>query len=63
MEGAKRFLPDESVALLICDPPFGLDESQFDQHYSRDKSQVIKGYVEAPANPEGYSQFSKDWLA
>lgn len=50
---------DESVDLFICDPPFGIAESSFDQHYNRDQSNVIEGYVEAPEN---YPEFTLSWM-
>jgi len=55
----QNYLPDASVDLLICDPPFGIDETTFHKHYKRDESYVINGYVEAPSD---YYQFSLDWL-
>jgi site-specific DNA-methyltransferase (adenine-specific) len=52
-------LDAESVDLLICDPPFGLGESQFDKHYNRNYAKVIKGYREAPSD---YDKWTLDWL-
>jgi site-specific DNA-methyltransferase (adenine-specific) len=48
-----------SVKLLICDPPFGINESKFDQHYKRETSNIISGYVEAP---EEYDQWTLQWM-
>lgn len=56
--GAKN-IKDKSVDLIICDPPFGINESKFDNLYKRDKSNVIDGYVEAPNN---YDKFTLDWM-
>ena len=55
---AKRFA-DESVDLGIYDPPFGINETQFDKHYKRQDSHVLDGYVEAPKD---YYQFSSSWI-
>lgn len=60
IEGSKRHLKDESVDLMICDPPFGIGESGFAKHYYRDEKYVLEGYVEAPPD---YRDFSLRWLA
>jgi len=49
---------ENSIDLIICDPPFGIQESKFDQHYKRKKN-IVNGYQEAPKN---YYQFSKEWI-
>ncbi len=46
--------------LGICDPPFGIHEASFGKHYHRSASNVLSGYVEAPAN---YQKFSNEWIA
>lgn len=46
-----REIPDNSVDLILTDPPFGLNEKQFDdKHYNRKNSKVLSGYKEAPSN-------------
>ena len=57
--GSKLRLKDNSVDLMICDPPFGISESTFDENYSRNFNYVIGGYVEAP---DDYASFSYDWI-
>jgi len=57
--GAKNNFKDDSVDLLVCDPPFGINESTMDKHYNREESKVIDGYVEAPPD---YYKFSLEWL-
>ena len=57
--GSPQHFEDESVDLMICDPPFGIKESTMDKHYNRLDSNVIGGYIEAPEN---YYQFSYDWI-
>lgn len=59
VQGAREHLDAESVDLLICDPPFGINETTFDKHYNRDEAHVLDGYVEAPKD---YYTFSLDWL-
>lgn len=59
IEGARKYFVDESVGLMISDPPFGICETTFDKHYNRDENVVIEGYVEAP---EDYYQFTLDWM-
>ena len=59
VEGAKKHLNDNSVDLLICDPPFGIEEASFSKHYYREKNLVLEGYVQAP---DDYYLFSYMWL-
>lgn len=52
-------LPDESVHLGIYDPPFGIGEKEFNKHYKRDSSNVIRGYCEAP---DDYEIWTHKWI-
>jgi len=58
IKGAQKYISDKSVDLMICDPPFGINETKFKNLYNRD-DKVIKGYVEAPDN---YYNFSCEWI-
>ncbi len=58
IEGAKEIW-DNSVDLIICDPPFGIEEGSFSKHYYRDNDKVINGYVQAP---DDYYEFSYAWI-
>ena len=61
IEGAKNHIDTESVDLIVCDPPFGINESSFDKHYKRKKDNlVIEGYVEAPKE---YYSFTYSWMS
>lgn len=60
IEGSKKHFKDGSMDLIICDPPFGINESKFDKHYKRDAENVVEGYVEAPPD---YSDFSFKWIS
>jgi site-specific DNA-methyltransferase (adenine-specific) len=57
--GANRF-KDESVDLIICDPPFAISEKSFGKHYNRKQENVIDGYVEAPPD---YGPWVLQWLS
>ncbi|GHU34197.1 hypothetical protein FACS1894166_11280 [Bacilli bacterium] len=53
-ENCLKFLdsiPDNSVDLIVTDPPFAINESKFDdKYYCRKSTKVVNGYVEAPKN-------------
>ena len=60
VEGCARRVDDESVDLIVNDPPFGIGEAAFDAaHYGRDAARVLDGYVEAPAE---YGPWCVAWL-
>ena len=60
IEGARKHLKDNSVDLIITDPPYGIGGDQLHKHYHRNEGFVIDGYVEIPQ--EHYEQFSRDWI-
>jgi site-specific DNA-methyltransferase (adenine-specific) len=60
VEGAQRYLADNSVDLIITDPPYGIEGDQLHRHYNRNESHVLDGYIEVPKTE--YPQFSKDWI-
>jgi len=60
IEGAKKYLKDNSIDLIISDPPYGIEGDKLDKHYNRDESNVINGYVEVPAKE--YPEFSLKWI-
>ncbi len=59
--GAKKYLEDNSVDLIITDPPYGIEGDLLHRHYNRNEDMVIKGYVEVPK--EKYAAFSQDWIS
>ncbi len=61
IEGARRFLADASVDLVLTDPPYGIGGDRLDRHYNRDERHVVDGYVEVPT--EAYGPFSSAWVA
>jgi len=58
--GAKKYLPDNSIDLIICDPPFGINGNRLDRHYNRDERNVLDGYVDVPESE--YPEFSAKWI-
>jgi site-specific DNA-methyltransferase (adenine-specific) len=53
-------IPDNTVDLIITDPPYGIEGDKLHRHYNRDESFVTDGYVEIPA--EEYESFTRDWI-
>lgn len=60
IEGAQKHIPDNSVDLIITDPPYGINATQLHRHYHRIESNVLDGYVEIPL--EEYPEFSRKWI-
>jgi len=58
---AAEYLADESVDLIVTDPPYGIEGDRLDRHYNRDESFVDDGYVEVDARE--YADFSRAWIA
>lgn len=60
ISGMKEHIDDDSIDLIISDPPFGIQGDKMQKHYNRNENNVVEGYVEVPK--EEYPQFSKDWI-
>jgi len=60
IDGAQKHLADDSVDLIITDPPYGIEGDKLDKHYNRNESFVIDGYVEIPKKE--YASFSEKWI-
>ena len=58
--GAREHLEDDSIDLVITDPPFAIDGDKLHKHYNRKEAFVLEGYVEIPQ--EEYADFSKAWI-
>jgi site-specific DNA-methyltransferase (adenine-specific) len=58
--GCRKHIPDNSVDLIVTDPPYGIAGETLHKHYHRNESHVIEGYVDVPQNE--YAQFSIDWI-
>ncbi|MHA1791250.1 MAG: DNA-methyltransferase [Promethearchaeota archaeon] len=59
IEGMK-LMPEESVDLVIADPPFGIDFSGKGSQYNRNSGNVVDGYVEIDGS---YDSFSLQWIS
>lgn len=60
IDGAKRYLDENSVDLIITDPPYGIDGDKLHKHYNRNENVVIDGYVEIPKKE--YPDFTDKWV-
>jgi len=60
IKGAQKHLPDNSIDLIITDPPFGIAGDAMHKHYHRKESNVITGYVEIKQSD--YFNFSVQWI-
>lgn len=59
--GCVKHIEDNSVDLIITDPPYGIDGDTLHKHYNRNEEYVLDGYVEI--SKEKYSEFSKKWIS
>ncbi|MEM0333641.1 MAG: site-specific DNA-methyltransferase [Candidatus Aenigmatarchaeota archaeon] len=53
-------IPDESIDLIITDPPFGIEYSAKRNNYNRTKENVLEGYREI--RKDEYYEFSVNWM-
>jgi site-specific DNA-methyltransferase (adenine-specific) len=60
IEGAQKYLADNSIDLIITDPPYGISGDTLHKHYHRKESNVISGYVEVKQSE--YFDFSLRWI-
>lgn len=60
VEGAQKYLKDDSVDLMITDPPYGIGGDMLHKHYNRNENFVLDGYIEIPQ--EEYYEFTYDWI-
>lgn len=58
--GMARHLPDQSVDLVITDPPFGIEFKAKRANYNRKESRVLAGYKEVDG--ADYQAFTRAWL-
>ncbi|WP_083531385.1 DNA-methyltransferase [Methanoculleus bourgensis] len=58
--GAEEHIPENTVDLIITDPPYGINGDRLHRHYNRDEGFVVEGYVEVPADE--YGEFSRAWI-
>ena len=55
-----RGLPDESIDLMVTDPPFAIDFKAQRSNYNRKESRVLEGYAEVQADK--YPEFTRNWM-
>jgi len=60
ISGASQYIPDNSVDLIITDPPYGISGDRLHRHYNRNEEFVTGGYCEIPQ--EEYADFSRRWI-
>ena len=60
ISGAQKHLKNDSIDLIISDPPYGINGEKLDKHYNRDENNVLEGYIDVPAHE--YSEFSMKWI-
>jgi site-specific DNA-methyltransferase (adenine-specific) len=58
--GIKSIIPDNTIDLIITDPPFGIDFRTHRSNYHRTQSSVIEGYNEI--KKEDYYDFTYKWM-
>lgn len=59
--GMQEHVYNDSVDLIFTDPPYGIAGESLDQHYNRDDSKVIPGYIDIPLNR--YASWCQEWIA
>lgn len=60
IEGCQKHIKDNSVDLIITDPPYGINGDKLHKHYNRNESFVLDGYIEIPQKE--YAEFSLNWV-
>lgn len=58
--GCKRHVADDSVDLIVTDPPYGIDGDQLHRHYHRKEEYVVDGYIEV--SRVEYPAFTRSWI-
>lgn len=60
IEGCKKHIENQSVDLIVTDPPYGINGHTLHKHYHRKEEFVLDGYIEVPQ--EEYAAFSERWI-
>ena len=55
-----KAIPDETIDLVVTDPPFAINFKAKKANYNRTASRVLSGYNEI--NVEDYYKFTNDWM-
>jgi len=56
-----KIIPDDTVDLVITDPPFAIDFKAKKANYNRTASRVLEGYKEIPQ--KDYYEFTVNWMS
>lgn len=59
IEGMRK-IPDNSIDLVITDPPFAIEFKAKRSNYNRSQTRVLEGYQEIPK--EKYYEFTLQWM-
>ena len=60
IQNIQKRLHEESIDLIIADPPFGIKFTGKGTQYNRKSEYVVDGYTEI--TQENYLDFSKAWI-
>lgn len=59
--GAAEQLADNSVDLIVTDPPYGIAGDSLHRHYNRNESFAVDGYIDV--EPDKYAEFTRAWVS
>ena len=60
IENISKRIPEDSIDLIIADPPFGINFNGKGAQYNRKSEFVVSGYLEI--SQENYLDFTKAWI-
>src|SRR3989338_11053879 len=60
ISGMREYLPDNSIDLVVTDPPFAIDFKAKRSNYNRTQYRVLEGYSEI--SQEDYFDFTLKWM-
>lgn len=60
IELSPKYLSENTVDLIITDPPYGINGASLHKHYNRKESNAIDGYIDITADE--YPLFSDKWI-
>ncbi len=60
INGMREYLPDDSIDLVVTDPPFAINFKAKRSNYNRTQSRVLEGYSEVAK--EDYFDFTLKWM-
>lgn len=46
--GMQQHIESNTIDMVFTDPPYGIEGDKTDNHYARDESFVVPGYVDIP---------------